>query len=174
MTASNPLGESMSSHRQVRRDLARLRRSEEGVAAVEFSLFAPILSFCCLATVDLGMALGERMTINHVLRAGANVAMADPGETVVQDTLETTAKKNFTVTKVAPGDNQATSSSADSIYFEVNRFFACSEDPSAEVADPADCGGDYYTFYRLGAVKTYAAMILPNIDFNAAIHVQVR
>lgn len=157
-----------------KRQFSKAARDQEGVAAVEFSLFAPILFFACLATVDLGMALGERMTIDHVLRAGANFAMADPGETAVQDALETTAKKNFTVTKVAPGDGQSTSSSADSIYFDVSKFFACPDAPSVAVADPADCGGDYYTFYRLDAVKTYAAMILPDINFSPAIQVQIR
>jgi pilus assembly protein CpaE len=168
------LGVRMSPHKHERSALARLRRSEDGVAAVEFSLLAPILFFACLATIDLGMALGERMTIDHVLRAGANLAMADPGTAAVQDALETTAKKNFTVTKVEPGDGQATSSSADSIYFEVEKFFACSDEPSSPVTNPADCSADYYTYYRLDAVKTYAAMILPDISFNPRIQVQIR
>lgn len=164
----------MSSGKHSGSGLARLRRSEDGVAAVEFSLLAPILFFAALATVDIGMALGERMTIDHVLRAGANYAMADPGESAVQNALETTAKKNFTVNKVEPGDGQATSPSAESIFFEVNRFFACSDAPSVAVPSPSDCGVDYYTFYRLDAAKIYSAMILPNISFNPAIQVQIR
>jgi len=154
--------------------LSKAPSDESGVAAVEFSLLAPILVFCCLATVDVGLALSERMTIDHVLRAGANFAMADPGESAVQDALETTAKKNFTVTKMAPGDTQSMSTSADSIYFRVDKFFACDDAPAAAVADPAVCTGDYYTFYRIDAAKIYAAMVLPDINFSPVIQVQVR
>lgn len=154
--------------------LVRSARDEDGVAAVEFSLLAPVLFFCCLAVVDAGLAVGERMTIDHVLRAGANFAMQDPGEAAVKNAMVSIAKKNFSGAQVAPGDGQAVSNSADSLYLEVDKFFACDDAPAVPVADPASCTGDYYTFYRLDATKIYAAMILPNISFNPVIQVQVR
>jgi Flp pilus assembly protein TadG len=55
-----------------RRLLSRVRRlGEDGVSAVEFALIAPILFLSLLAMVDVGFAIHERMTIDHVLRAGA-------------------------------------------------------------------------------------------------------
>ena len=60
--------------------MGKWRRSEAGVSAVEFALFAPILFFALVAAVDVGLAEYERMTIDHVLRAGAQSAMVDQGQ----------------------------------------------------------------------------------------------
>ncbi len=38
---------------------------EDGVLAVEFALFAPVLFFALAAAVDVGRAEYERMTIEH-------------------------------------------------------------------------------------------------------------
>jgi pilus assembly protein CpaE len=79
--------------------LSRSRRSvlaeESGASAVEFALFAPVLCLALLTTIDLGTALSQRMSLGHVLRSGAQVAMEDPGTAKVERVLESTAKRNF-------------------------------------------------------------------------------
>ncbi len=59
--------------------LQQLKKSEAGVSAIEFALIAPIMAFGLVATADVALAVHERMTIDHVLRAGAQAAMTDPG-----------------------------------------------------------------------------------------------
>jgi pilus assembly protein CpaE len=160
-----------------KRPLARLRRDDDGVAAVEFSLFAPILFFCCLATVDLGMALNERMTIGHVLRAGAQSAMGNPGEMEVKKVLEETAKgSNFSVSVVSGSDNAYASASSDTLTIGVERYHACPEEPEVKVAEGTVCADDEptYVYYRMAAGKIYEAMILPRITFGPALEVQIR
>jgi pilus assembly protein CpaE len=174
MTALKRMGVSMRPRKLIKVCLARLRRDEDGVAAVEFSLFAPILFFAGLTAIDLGMALTERMTMDHLLRAGANFAMADPGKAQVEEILETSAKKNFNVVEPPQGDNTAIAPKSGSIYFVVDKYYACPSAPSAKVADPASCGGDYYTFYSLSAVSTYASVFLPEMTFDPSMQVQIR
>lgn len=160
--------------------LARLRRNEDGVAAVEFSLFAPILFFAGLTAIDVGMALTERMTIDHVLSAGASFAMADPGPEAVDSILETTAKKNFSnVEHIKPNDGATAAGNSDTIYIPfVKKYFTCSDDVTVKVADPSVCLTDYYTFYDIRAEKTYNALIMSkvisSITFTPSIQVQVR
>lgn len=139
-----------------------LRRGEDGVSAVEFALFAPILFFGLLATVDLGLAIYERMTIDHVLRAGAQAAMADPGKPGVLTVLNTTAAKNF------PG--------ADAPVFTVDRDCACPEAKGTVVACSTTCSGPTSTFiyYHLSGAKDYQGMIIPKIALGPKMQVQVR
>jgi pilus assembly protein CpaE len=55
----------------LRKKVRDLKRSEAGVSAIEFALVAPVLALGLVAMADIGLALYERMTIDHVLRAGA-------------------------------------------------------------------------------------------------------
>jgi pilus assembly protein CpaE len=143
--------------------LSRRRRlDEDGVSAVEFALFAPILFLSLLAMVDLGLAIYERMTIDHVLRAGAQVAMADPGVPGVLTVLNTTAAKNF--------------SEADKPDFQVNRDCACPEAKGTVVACSTTCSGPTSTFiyYRLSGAKDYQGMIIPQIALGPKMQIQIR
>lgn len=171
------MGVSMKLRYHCTRSFGRLHRNDDGVAAVEFSLFAPILFFCCLATVDLGMAVNERMAIGHVLRAGAQSAMDNPGEATVKDVLEETAKgSNYSVNVVSSSDGAHASASSESLTIGVERYHACPEDPQAKVAEGTICADDQttYVYYRLAAAKIYEAMILPSITFRPALEVQIR
>lgn len=164
----------MRSRKVLTFSMTRLRQSEDGVAAVEFSLFAPILFLMGLAAIDLGMAVTERMTIDHVLRAGATFAMTDPGKAQIEEVIEATAKENFDVVEAPQTGGTNVAPASGSIYFIVDKYFACSTNPSVKVADPATCVSDYYTFYSLAAVSKYAAMILPDMEFDPSIQVQIR
>ena len=146
-----------------------------GVAAVEFALFLPILIFSFLATVDIGLALYERMALDHVLRAGSESAMADPvgGELTVLDVLEVTAAESLPATEGLVFDPPP------------DRYYACPESPDASVPATTTCADSNHTsiFYLLSAKKPYDGLFLPlrigsfellGFELSATTKVQVR
>ncbi|HEY9056456.1 MAG TPA: TadE family protein [Aurantimonas sp.] len=140
----------------------------DGVSAVEFALFAPILFFALIATADLGLALNERMAIDHVLRAGAQTAMADPGEQRVIDVMTATATPNF--------PRSADPAVALDLVVSVSRYYACPEAPDVAVPASTSCAGSAptYSFYQIGGKKTYSGWIIPDLNFGPQIQVQIR
>jgi pilus assembly protein CpaE len=141
----------------------RRRLGEDGVSAVEFALITPILFLPLLAMVDVGFAIHERMTIDHVLRAGAQEAMLDPGVAQVLKVLNTTSAKNFPAGANAP-------------VFQVVRDCACPQAKDTVVACSTTCTGPTptYVYYRLSGAKTYEGMLIPHYGLGARIRVQVR
>jgi pilus assembly protein CpaE len=147
------------------------RPDEGGVSAIEFALIAPLLVFGLLGTVDIGLAVRERMNIDTVLRAGAHGAMSDRGEEFVLQIMRTTALENFTLTQ------EASTTGKGLLSPEAHRYCACPSDPEAAVTCSTTCAGPTsspFVFYRLSAEKNYQGMILPAIEFNPSIQVQVR
>lgn len=144
--------------------LRTVRRAEDGVAALEFALFAPILFLSLLAMVDLGLALHERMTIDHVLRAGAQTAMSGGDEAAVLKVIEATAAKNFS------GDA--------AIALTVEEKYFCREgEVMVEVADPSTtCPGPTATsiYYVLTGLKSYDGILLDDIALAPSVQVQRR
>lgn len=155
----------------LRAKVSELRTSSAGVSAVEFALFAPVLALGFVATADIGLALHERMTIDHVLRAGAQAAMADPGATQVQKVLQSTLAQSATPANVTLAP--------------VKRYCACPEDAdvapdAAPACDVAPCVNavPQLVYYRLEAAKTYQPMSLPEMlpafQLSSSMQVQVR
>lgn len=156
---------------RVRACLSALPRDQRGASAVEFALIAPVLFVGLLSTVDIGLAVTERMNLDHVLRAAARSAMADQGQDNVRKALEGIASQNFTVS------SQTTETAAENaVTLSVERFCACAENPSARVACSTTCAGSAPTlaYYRMTAKKAYDGMILPRMDLQVALQVQVR
>ena len=155
--------------RRLQRSWKALRRGDDGVSAVEFGLFAPVLFFALVASADLGLAEYERMTIDHALRAGAQSAMADQGTEEVKKVVRSTALKNFNVADGA-------SAGADALSLDVTRFCACASAPSVPVACSTTCTTPAHTFiyYRLTGTKVYRPMILPAMTLTPAVQVQIR
>ena len=143
--------------------------ADDGASAVEFALFAPILFFSLLGTVDVGLALTERMTIDHVLRAGAESAMADQGEEEILGILKATASKNFTL-------SSSVDATGGTLSLSVARFCACHEAPEIALDCSQTCSASKPTIvsYRMSASKAYESMIIPGMSFNPSIQVQVR
>ncbi|TGQ31062.1 TadE family protein [Mesorhizobium sp. M00.F.Ca.ET.216.01.1.1] len=148
------------------------RRSEEGVSAVEFALIAPVLGAALIAAVDVGLALYQRMTIDHVLRAGAQAAMSDPGADQVLKVLQSTASKNFPPVGAEP--------SALTFDPPPVRYCACPEnanvDPAAAPLCSTTCANSAPTFiyYRMAAQKTYDSMFIPEFPLSSTMQVQIR
>ncbi len=154
----------------VRRSICDVLYEENGVSALEFALLAPMLVVAVLAMVDLGLASSERMTIGHILRAGAQSATEDAGIANVDLVLRTTAAKNMTV--VATG----TTGTDTSLALSVRRMCACAAQPSVEVACSTTCAQSAPTqiYYILSGNKTYSGLLLPRIVQSKTLEVQVR
>ncbi|MCT7374358.1 AAA family ATPase [Chelativorans salis] len=143
---------------------------EAGVSAVEFALVAPILALALVAMADMGLALYERMTIDHVLRAGAQAAMSDPGETQVLKVMQSTLDQSASPSGVA--------------FDIVKRYCACPENADVPPETAPDCtttcqdSAPPYVFYRMEASKMYEAMsvpeVLPDFKLSSSVQVQVR
>jgi Flp pilus assembly protein TadG len=158
-----------------RRQQGRLEawlRREDGASAVEFALCAPVFMFACIMMADIGFAIHERMSLDHALRAAAQTAMYDPGEEEVEDVLETTASKHFTVTS---GDEE-TDIASNAVTVDAARYCTCPDARSVSVACSTVCTGPVptFTFYGMSVGKSYDGMILPPISFSARLDVQVR
>lgn len=156
---------------RLRTVVAALSRSEAGVSAVEFALFAPVLFFALLAMVDIGLAVSERMTIDHVLRAGAQSAIVDQSKESVLAVMQSTARKNFSLAGEA--DPRA---GAEPLSLSVSRYCACPDQPETAVACSTTCPGpaSTYIFLRMSGQKTYDAMILPSFPLERSMEVQLR
>lgn len=151
---------------------ASLKSSEDGVAAIEFSLIAPILFFSLLATIDAGMAINERMVVDQALRAGAEQAMYDPGAPAVESVARDAARQAFSV--------DGSGGSLGNMSVNVVEFCTCPAASGIQVACSALCtapSGDQsvpYKYYRLSGQKTYQSIIIPAMTFNSEMTVQVR
>lgn len=151
-----------------RRKAAELRQSERGVSAIEFALVAPVFAIALVLMVDVGLALYERMAIDHVLRSGAQAAMADPGAADVLKIMQSTESAN-----VDPGRAAVTLDPPA-------RFCACPEnagvDPGSAPACTAVCTSSAppYVYYRMSASATYDGLLLPEIPLSSSVQVQVR
>jgi pilus assembly protein CpaE len=149
----------------IKRSLSRLSGDERGVSAVEFALIMPVLLFALLATIDVGFAVSERMAIDHVLRAGAQRAMADPGRQPIVAVLESTAANSSGQT-IADG----------ALALDAARYCACPGNITAAVSCTHVCTGSVppFAYYQISASKQYAGIILPKIPLDRTIRVQVR
>ncbi|HUF57609.1 MAG TPA: TadE/TadG family type IV pilus assembly protein [Thermohalobaculum sp.] len=142
--------------------LRRFVRDEHGVSAIEFALLAPFLFFAAAATLDLGLALYERMTMDRLLRGGAQAAMSDPGAAAVRTVVEASAEDDF-----APGVE---------FTLTVERYCACPADTGVAVVctNPCADGGAPGIFYRLEGAREYPGMVLPAMALEAEAKVQIR
>jgi pilus assembly protein CpaE len=145
-------------------------KSESGVAATEFSLLVPLLVLACLATVDIGLAINEKMDIDQSLRAGSEGAMMDLGQDKVRDLVQAIASENFSIasSSIYP---------ADALNVTVTRFCACPGTVSPSVGcTSTGCAGSAkpYLYYRLAADKKYKSIFLPIIPLRGSVLVEVQ
>ncbi|WP_159082387.1 TadE/TadG family type IV pilus assembly protein [Paragemmobacter aquarius] len=146
--------------------LRRFRQDISGVAVIEFALIAPTLLMMLLASIDLGNALKERAAIDHVLRSGAQPAMADAGAPAVLAAMQAAASPDFTT--LAGTDKSVTLDAA--------RFCACPGSPATATACSTICTGSLPTnaYYRISATKTYQGILFARFDLAPVLQVEVR
>ncbi len=147
----------------------RFRREDKGVAAMEFGLVAPILFFGLLSAIDIGLAVNERMDVNHVLRAGAEAAINKSDEADVLAIMAATAQQNMTVDLNGQG-------APTDLSLSVDQYCACPDATEVAVACSTVCTGDVptYVYYQIDGSKTYSGMFIPDISFSPSIRVQIR
>lgn len=140
-------------------------KDESGVAAVEFALFGPLLVFGLLAMADVGMAVYQRMSIDHILRSGAHHAIEDPGASTVKNVLESIAAAEVLGMW---GEGEIT--------FDVQRFCACAEQPETEVNCATSCANSKPTsiYYSMRSDLIVPGLILPQFHLQPAMRVQIR
>lgn len=157
-----------------------LSADDAGASVIEFALLLPLLVFGCMATVDLGLALNQKMEMDRSLRAGAEGLMAGNYESKsnpeekVKDLVEAIASESLAVADTQDGDVQT---GGAALKVTVNRFCMCPENLAAEVS----CSGSVscansakrFKFYRISATMDYASMYLPVIPLSGSILVQI-
>jgi Flp pilus assembly protein TadG len=101
------------------RDIRRLRRDDQGVAAVEFAMIAPIFIGLILAVIDIGRYMWVLNTmqyaIDEAVRAGVVQELSD--EDIVQrakDSLITVGASSIVID--ASSDAESITVTADSTY----------------------------------------------------------
>lgn len=138
------------------RGFARFLACRRGTSATEFALIAPMVAFGMIGAVDVGLAVQQKMSLDHALRSAAQMAILDPGETAVRTAA----------TQMAGG--LATPS--------VTRYCACPENTDLAVACSTTCPGPTYTsvYYRLSASKQYVGYFLPAFTLGSSAKVRIR
>lgn len=147
--------------------LKPLLRKEDGAAAVEFAIIAPILAAATIGMIDVSMLLYERSDVGNALRMAAQTAMSDPGIKRVSATLDTfKSQKQF--------------SSSINFEYQTMRFCACpdlSQDlPMAQVSCEKRCPSSKSSpsvFYKITSGTKYDGIILKGYRISNEIEVQV-
>lgn len=148
-------------HGSVRRFYA----DETGVAAIEFALLAPLVIFGLLAMADIGLAVRDRMALDHIVRVGAQTAVSDTGTGSVRTALTSASAGSLT---------RASSISALSV--DVVQECACPNAPAVAVACTTECPAQKppFIFYTLSAQTVSAGILLPDLPLASRARVQVR
>ena len=159
---------------------ARILLSQErGAAATEFAVLAPVLIFACLATIDIGLAISQKMRLDYSVRAASEAAIRDLGEAEVHGVLNLIASEHFSLASTEEGTETQTEgdvSPIPEIATNVNRFCACPESVSAAIGCSTVCTDNAkpYLYYELSASVDYEAILLPDIPLTKSLLVQVK
>jgi pilus assembly protein CpaE len=150
--------------------LKALFQGEGGAASAEFGIFLPVILFGCLTMGDIGLALHQRMTLDHVVRSGGQIAMSDPGEAPVRSAIESAARKNFAL---AGGDSEPNQTP---VTVDVARYCSCPDDRATAVScsDSCEDNNPPFVFYRMSVAKNYDGIIVPELALGSELDVQIR
>lgn len=150
----------------------RISAAESGAASVEFAILAPILCFLLLGAVDLGTAVSQRISMGHLMRSGAQVAMEDPGVADVKAVLKSTASRNFTVADDLPNTIEV----GNPMDLAVSRVCACPDQPDVAESCSKVCAGEVPTviYYKMSAAKKFSGVLMRDLPLQADAQVQVR
>lgn len=143
------------------------RHEETGVAATEFALIAPVFALSLVGMIDLGIAVQDRIELNRVIRAGAQVAMAG------EDTLSALESAVVNAT-VGPSENGDPPTAASVDYdLSISRTCECGG-VAGLCSARCDDGAAPSLFYNFIASKSTEPIMLPDFSIQAQISVQVR
>jgi Flp pilus assembly protein TadG len=153
-----------------RNQFSALFHHEGGLSALEFALIAPAFVIGFLTAMDLGLAAHQHMTMDHILRAGAQSAMSDPGVTNVLNILNIAAAQNFTV------DGSSPSNGKPLLTLTANRYCACPDTmtPTNDCSIICKVPKPALAFYSLRAERVYDGIFVPPFTLAPKLEVQVR
>ncbi|CTQ54508.1 Flp pilus assembly protein TadG [Roseibium album] len=134
----------------------KFTRDERGVAGVEMALVSPFLIMALLLMLDVGIAVKERMDLDHSTRSGAQAVMANVNETQqIKDLVVASAggMQNITVS--------------------VEKTCTCD---GASVGCTSWCTPTTppSVFLQISAAKTHTGFLLPAFNVESQTHVQIR
>lgn len=147
------------------RRAVRFHKNEQGVAALEFALLGPIVIFSFLAMADVGLAVRDRMALDHIVRTGAQKAAENTGAASV-----------FMALQAASAGSLTRSTSAAALTVSVDLECTCPEAPAVTVACTTTCSGQKPTFifYSLRAETVASGILLADMPLASRARVQVR
>lgn len=151
--------------------LARFFRGEQGTAAIEFALIAPILVSLLLGSVDLSRMVQERMALSSILRAGAEGAFREKTKAEIEAAMR------------AASDLRIGSESAPFVVVPLaDQLYALPSAPQTLLPCGSQSGTSYlcgasepvFIYWRLSVSKTVETILLPPRTFNVSLLVQIR
>jgi hypothetical protein len=114
------------------------------------------------------------MTIDAMVRAGVEPALADPGVDKVREIVKGAAGDGISV---AVNSSDGFEMGGSSLSVDVVRSCACPESMSTSVSCTGmTCAASAkpYVYYRITAAKYYDPIIIPRFPLRAAIQVEVK
>jgi pilus assembly protein CpaE len=164
--------------RILRRRRGSLLSDERGASAIEFALLLPVLVFACMATVDLGLALNQKLELDQSLRAGAQGLMAGDYDNKPDATTKVKKLVETIDAEASAADaNNQIETATNKIQVAVDRFCMCPEDLATKVDCTAKvCTNSVkrYKFYQISGQQNYDTMYLPaDISLTGSILVQI-
>lgn len=150
-------------------------RDKSGLAAVEFALLGPMLSFMLLAIVDIGLTIHERMELDQSLRVGADFVMASQMDPEFLEKMIVAAASGELVqseqTETA-GDTNSSPYTA-----KATRYYFCAEEPAVHVNENHNnCANDLPPAmgFDFELEQIHSAMFFGDIMLKSQLSVQVQ
>ena len=120
-----------------------LFRHEGGSLAVEFALLSPLLAGGVLLLGMLSVEVNHRIKMDQILRAGAAVAINDPGQVAVTQRMKEVAlSKGYSAISTEPG------TVAGVLHMQSVRSCFCPENPNGNVGCGNICANQRPTVVR--------------------------
>jgi len=111
-----------------------LSRQEEGVSAIEFAILTPLLIVAILSMGLISVLINHRIKMDQILRAGAAVAISDPGGTAVTQRMrEVALSKGYSSINTTPGTVPGV------LHMQSVRSCFCPEAPNGNLGCNAIC-----------------------------------
>jgi len=135
-----------------------LFRHEGGSPAVEFALLSPLLAGGVLFLGMLSVDINHRIKMDHILRAGAAVAINDPGQNaVVQRMREVALSKGYSAISNQPGTVPGV------LHMQSVRSCFCPEQPNGNVGCANICVNQRPTVVRYHLEAFYREPLIHRI-----------
>ncbi len=123
--------------RRMRHAFERIKffsRQEEGVSAIEFAILTPFLVAAILALGLISVLIDHRIKMDQVLRAGAAIAISDPGAAAVAQRMrEVALSKGYSSINTTPGTVPGV------LHMQSVRSCFCPEAPNGNLGCNAIC-----------------------------------